>query len=83
MEEKKAIAVLSISNTSGIEILEIEYGTNDVVVWRITHMEFKGPEQRSGIFYEVDEEGDSKPMAFINGSDHFIDEFIRTDIGRS
>ena len=68
----KVAAVKSMSNFGGIEILDIEYGINDKVVWRYN---FGKPEKphKSIIYYTA------KGRAYFKryGQREYLDEYMR------
>jgi len=61
-----AIAVKSFSNTGAIEILNIEYGIDDYVIWRFSH-----ERHRSMIHYS------NRPYFIAFGGRQHLDEFIK------
>lgn len=68
----KAIAVKSISAFGGIEILDIEYGVNDAVIWR-TNYGTPGKTRRSRIYYTKN----GRPYFKMNGHREYLDEYMR------
>ena len=70
--DKKPIAYLSLSNSSGIEIYDIIYGINDYIVYRFTsHERLHKAKIRYG----------EKSTSFqgCDGRRYKIDDFMRTN----
>jgi len=73
---KKSIAILELTNFSGIKILGIEYGINDKVKFCYTDDE-KGDGRTITAKIRYDDEGKSYFISY--GHRYDIDEFIRTN----
>lgn len=72
-KDSKPIAVHSISNFGGVEIMDIEYGIEDYAIWRYNFGEPEKRLHRSKI-------GNGNGYQFIQVDDFRIrlDKFIRT-----
>lgn len=68
-----AIAYKSDSAFGGIEILDIEYGINDKVVWRMNHGK-PGKIHRSIIYNTV---RSGRAYFKVNGRREYLDEYMR------
>ena len=71
-----AIAVKSTSAFSGIEILDIENGREDKVIWRY----FGEKKKHKSIIYFTVKSG--RAYFKINGRREYLDEYMRTNYGR-
>lgn len=67
------IAVKSDSAFGGIEILDIEYGINDKIIWRYNHGT-PGKKHTSIIYYTVKS---GRAYFKVNGRREYLDEYMR------
>lgn len=74
----KAIAYKATSAFSGIEILDIEYGINDKVIWCNT-VDGKQGKKHSSIIYWTSYSGGNRSRAYfkVNGRREYLDDYMR------
>lgn len=71
--DRKPVAVLSLTNDSGIEILDIKYGIDDVVIYRYVYGTTREPEEEAIISYGEDGE----PFIVIDGTEYLLSDFCK------
>lgn len=76
LKDKPPIAVLSLNNFGGIEILDVEYGINDYVVTAVNNA---GKRCCCGR-HKIDTTAAGRSYFRFGNNRYYLDEFLRTNI---